>query len=302
MFVERAIVSRRAGILILLALVFLAAPLGAVAPAQEAQTPPSVQDFVKLRDDPAVRSWLAQARSAQEATSSSKHIADSIQMASRLSGIREHLAKVVVAIPQFPSELRRASGLLLQELRNLGLSTVMALIGGFAALGYGSERLFWRVTKRSRLWIRHHPMTTVADRLRMITMRLGFGSLVVAIFGLGSVGAFLLFEWRPLLRQVAIAYLAAAVLFRLTLVLGRVVLVPNGTVDLDDLARFRVVPMPAEHARFWQRRLGLFIGYWAFGRATAAVSQGDRARPELRGRLRHGSVVPCLAQAQRLVG
>jgi moderate conductance mechanosensitive channel len=145
-------------------------------------------------------------------------------------------------------------------------------------------------------------MTTVADRLRMITMRLGFGSLVVAIFGLGSVGAFLLFDWRPLLRQVAIAYLAAAVLFRLTLVLGRVVLVPNGTVDLDDLARFRVVPMPAEHARFWQRRLGLFIGYWAFGRATAAVSQGDRARPELRGRLRHGSVVPCLAQAQRLVG
>jgi moderate conductance mechanosensitive channel len=135
MVVERAIVSRRAGILILLALVFLAAPLGAVAPAQEAQTPPSVQDFVKLRDDPAVRSWLAQARSAQEATSSSKYIADSIQTASRLSGIREHLAKVVVAIPQFPSELRRASGLLLQELRNLGLSTVMALIGGFAALG-----------------------------------------------------------------------------------------------------------------------------------------------------------------------
>jgi len=273
MVVERVIMLNSAkpgrwAMLILLALVFLAAPLGAVAPAQEAQTPPCVREFVKLLDDPAVRSWLEQTRSAQEDTSTPKHIADRIQMASRLSGIHEHLTKVVAAIPHFPSELRRASNRLLQELRNRGLSTVVALIGGFAALGYGSECLFWRATRRSRLWIRHHPMATVADRLRMIAMRLGFGSLVVAIFGLGSVGAFLLFEWPPLLRQVVIAYLAAAVLFRLTLVLGRVVLVANGTGELDDLARFRVVPMPAEHARFWQRRLGLFIGYWAFGRAT----------------------------------
>lgn len=286
MVVERATVlgptkPGRWAILILLALVLLATPLGAVALAQEARTLPSVQEFVKLLADPAVRSWLEQARSAQGATSSSEHIVDSIQIASRLSRIREHLAKVVAAIPEFPSELRRASGLLLQELRNRGLSAVVALIGGFAALGYGSEYLFWRVTKRSRLWIRHHPMSTVADRLRMIAMRLGFGLLIVAIFGLGSVGAFLLFEWPPLLRQVVIAYLAAAVLFRLTLVLGRVVLVPNGTVALDALARFQVVPMPAEHARFWQRRLGLFIGYWAFGRATLDLLVAFGFSPDL---------------------
>ena len=43
---------------------------------------------------------------------------------------------------------------------------------------------------------------------------------------------------------------------------------PDGAGELGNSERFRVVPMPAEHARFWQRRLGLFIGYWAFGRVS----------------------------------
>ncbi|GEO17583.1 hypothetical protein [Microvirga aerophila] len=248
----------------------LLAVLGSLSSASAQDTPPpaQVQELVKLLDDPAVRSWLEQARNGQGAPAASGRVADSAKMASRLSGVREHLRVVATALPRFPAEMRQASGLLLQELKDRGLFAIVALIGVFVALGYGSERLFWRTTKHTRTWIGRHPMATVADRLRMIAMCLGFGLTLVAIFGLGSIGALLLFDWPPLLRQVVIAYLVAVVLFRLSLVLGRVVLVPDGTAELGDPERFRVVPMPAENARFWHRRLALFAGYWAFGHAT----------------------------------
>lgn len=197
------------------------------APAQDTSPPPQVQDFVSLLDDPAVRSWLAQARTAPQGSPPVGGMTDSAQMASRLAGVREHSASVAAAPPRFPAELGLAPGLLLQELRDRGLFAILALIGVFVALGYGSERLFWRATRRARIRMGHHPMARVADRPRMIAMRLGFGVSLVAVFRLGSVGAFLLFNWPPLLRQVVIAYLVAVVLFRLDLVLGRVVLVPG---------------------------------------------------------------------------
>ncbi|MCB8821251.1 mechanosensitive ion channel family protein [Microvirga rosea] len=254
----------------LLALVigFYPAPGSAQPVPAQGSPPPQVQEFVKLLDDPAIRSWLEQVRTTPQGPTPSGRMADSAEMASRLSEVRAHLAAVAAALPRFPGELRRASGLLLQELNDRGLFAVVALIGVFVALGYGSERLFWRATMRTRIWIGHHPMATVADRLRMIGMRLGFGLALVAIFGIGSIGAFLLFDWPPLLRQVVIAYLVAVVLFRLALALGRILVVPDGTGQLGDPERFRIVPMPTEHALFWHRRLGLFIGYWAFGRAT----------------------------------
>jgi small-conductance mechanosensitive channel len=256
-----------AWLMILLTVVAHPAFAQATAPTSP---PPPVQEFVRLLDDPAVRAWLDQARS-QQGASAPQAATNSAAMATRLTGVRQHLIAVTEALPLFPQEVRRASSLLLQELNERGFLAVLVLIAAFIALGYGSEWVFWRATARTRTWIGHHPMETVADRLRMIGMRLGFGLTLVAIFGLGSIGAFLLFDWPPLLRQVVVAYLLAVVIFRLALVLVRVILVPDGTVELGDPERFRVIPMPADHARFWQRRLALVVGYWAFGHATVEL-------------------------------
>ena len=97
------------------------------------------------------------------------------------------------------------------------------------------------------------------ERMRAIGLRLAFGLSEVVIFGLGSIGAFLAFDWPPLLRQVVLAYLVAAVVLRLVLVLGRFLLAPDGGGP-QDADRFRVVPLSAGAARFWFRRLALFVG------------------------------------------
>jgi small-conductance mechanosensitive channel len=106
--------------------------------------------------------------------------------------------------------------------------------------------------------------------MRAMGLRLAFGLSEVAIFGLGSIGAFLAFNWPPLLRQVVLVYLGAAVVLRLALVVGRFLLAPDGG-GTQDTERFRVIPVSAHAARFWYRRLALFVGWFAFGWATLDV-------------------------------
>lgn len=111
------------------------------------------------------------------------------------------------------------------------------------------------------------PTKSVSERVRTVLMRFAYGLAHVVIFCLGSVGAFLAFDWPPLLKQVVIAYLLAAVVLRLVLVIGRLVLAPKLKTS-QDVARFRLIPMPNEAARFWYRRLAFFFGWFAFGWVT----------------------------------
>ena len=147
---------------------------------------------------------------------------------------------------------------------------VLILVLGFIALGAGTEWVFRKVTAQPQQRILALPMETAPERARAIGLRLAFGLSEVAIFGLGSIGAFLAFDWPPLLRQVVLAYLVAALVLRLTLVLGRFLLAPD-VGGPQDAERFRVIPLPADAARFWFRRLALFVGWFAFGRATVDV-------------------------------
>ena len=192
-------------------------------------------------------------------------------MAARTASLRDHLASLAAAAPRLPGEFRSAADRLLAELQGRSLVGVLILVLGFVALGAGTEWIFRRVTAHPQQRIAAMPMETVSERMRAIGLRLAFGLSEVVIFGLGSIGAFLAFDWPPLLRQVVLAYLVAAVVLRLVLVLGRFLLAPDGGGP-QDADRFRVVPLSAGAARFWFRRLALFVGWFAFGRATLDLS------------------------------
>jgi hypothetical protein len=60
-------------------------------------------------------------------------------------------------------------------------------------------------------------------------VRSTYGLLMLLVFAIGSIGAFLLLDWPPLLKQI---------------VLGRFLLAPGAE-------RFRLVPMVTATARFW---------------------------------------------------
>jgi hypothetical protein len=124
-------------------------------------------------------------------------------------------------------------------------------------------------------------MATVSQRLRAIGLRQAFGLMLVAVFGLGSLGAFLPVEWPPLLKDVVVGYLLAVPAVRFALVLVRVALAPGGTTSGEpDL--YRVVPMTTGQARYRHHRLALFIGYLAFGWISVGLMAPLGFSPEAR--------------------
>jgi hypothetical protein len=272
--------ARLLGSLALLFFVWAGAPsANAQAPSTQNPPPPQVQQLLNLMQDPAVRGWIDQqqksspviAEQSPAATrTTASEMTGSEMMAARTASMRDHLAALAAAAPRLPGEFRNAADRLLAELRGRSLVGVLILVLGFIALGAGTEWLFRRVTAHPQQRIVALPIDTASARMRTIGLRLAFGVSEVAIFGLGSVGAFLAFDWPPLLRQVVLAYLVAAVVLRLALVLGRFLLAPD-IGGPQEAERFCVIPLSADAARFWFRRLALFVGWFAFGWATLDV-------------------------------
>jgi len=263
--------ARLLGSFVLLFFVLVGFPsANAQAPATPSPPPPQVQQLLNLLQDPAVRGWIDQQQPAATPTLAGPPPTASEMMAARTANMREHLASLAAAAPRLPGEFRSAADRLLAELRGHRPVAVLILVLGFVVLGAGTEWLFKRGTARPQQRIVALPMETVSERMRAMGLRLAFGLSEVAIFGLGSIGAFLAFNWPPLLRQVVLVYLGAAVVLRLALVVGRFLLAPDGG-GTQDTERFRVIPVSAHAARFWYRRLALFVGWFAFGWATLDV-------------------------------
>jgi len=255
------------GIAAALAFALCSGVVAAQEAAQPAEPPPQVRELLELLADPAVRAWIEEQQAAQTAVapappgpamSPSGHFAD------RLAAIRQHLHGLAAALPTIPAEFKRAGIILSLEFQEQGLVTVLLLILAFIGLGFGAEWLYYWVAAGIEKWIVALPLDTVSQRLRAVAIRLAYGIGMVAAFAVGSIGAFLVFAWPPLLREIVLGYLLAFLALRITLVLGRFLLAPGGE-------RFRIVPMSTPAARFWLRRIALFIGWLAFGWVTVSV-------------------------------
>jgi len=250
------------------------APVHAQTASTPATPPPQVQELLQLLDDPATRTWIAQQRQAAASTGEGapqpSHAMNSEMLAMRVETLRAHLAALAAAIPRLPDEARRAAGLLSQELQSRSLLDVAVLVIGFLGLGAGAEWIFRRAMASARGRAISRPVAAASQRIQMTGMRLAFGLAHVAIFALGSIGAFLIFEWPPLLRRIVLAYLLAALLLRFALLAGRILLSPH-PVGGHDPEAIRIMPMSDERARFWYRRMMLFVGWFAIGWATVEL-------------------------------
>ena len=185
-------------------------------------------------------------------------------VAARLDAIHAHLASLIAALPQLPSDFAHAGAMLQSELRWLGLASGLLLLGAFAVLGLVPELLFRRRTSEARRRTGTLRLEQIGDRLRAIVTRLAFDTGSLALFALGGVIVLLGFDWPPIIEDIALDYLMATLALRAARVLGRLLLAP----DNDDL---RIVPMNAAAAKFWFRRLTFLVGWFALGWATVAM-------------------------------
>ena len=187
--------------------------------------------------------------------------------AHRLEVLRGNLALLGTAFPLLPGELERAWIILSLEFQEHGLWSVLLLIAIFVGVGFGFVWGYWQLTAGFRKWLIGREILTVGDRLRAMMARLAFGTGWAMSFAIGSIGAFLCFNWPLLLREIVLGYLVAFLCGWLARIGGGFLLAPGG----GRAARFRIVPMSDVTAKFWHRRLMIVVGVIAFSWVTLGL-------------------------------
>jgi len=289
-------IGRPLSLLRWLALVFLVMiSTGALAqtapPAASEAPPPQVKALLQLLSDPAVQHWLDQQRAgearppaapAEAGEAGAAESTPSSVVDSRLTALKAHFAGLAAAVPELPAQFARARDILLAEFHARREFRPVVLILVFIAIGFAVEWLFWRATARARRRIGEQRLDTVGRRLVGVIMRFAFGVGLLVAFAIGSIGAFLVFDWPPLLHEILLGYLLAFLGLRIALVFGRFLLAPAGGRGFDNVERFRIIPMSNEAALFWYRRIGRLVAWFAFGYVTVGLLNALGFLPDAR--------------------
>ena len=231
-----------------------------------AETPPpaKVEQLLDILSDPEVRTWLeAQSKSLPAVAPQPEAARDGAMMSSGLAMIRSHAEGLIRAFPALPAQFERARNILLAEFQDEGLFVILALIAGFIAGGIGMDQLLRSRTRAYRDWMKSIPTTNPLGRLKTLGARTLYATMMVAAFMLGSVGVFLLFNWPPLTREIVLAFLTAAIVTRIVLMLGRVVLMPP-FLSMPNPENYRMVAMSDARATHWYRWIGFVVGWFMF--------------------------------------
>jgi small-conductance mechanosensitive channel len=252
-----------------MALGFFAAPM--MAQTAPATPPQKVQDLLKLMGDPEVQKWVDAQKAIPPASAPAGAADDGMLFATALARIHRHFTELAAAIPRLPDEFAAAGAAIGTALEGYGLLGFALILAIFVAAGFAAQWLFWRWTASLRAWIAASELATVRDRLTAMAARLVYGAGSVAMFALGSIGAFLVFAWPPLLRPILLGYLLAVLGFRLARVVLEFLFSPPELTGFGAATRFRVLPVSDPNASFWVKRLSYVVGWFAFGWVTVLL-------------------------------
>jgi moderate conductance mechanosensitive channel len=262
----RAVVVWLAALLIGGAIVPAAYAAGATAAksakaSTETATPAEIDALLSLLGDAKVQAWLKQqhaTEAADPAPAKPKDDSPAEMMSSRVDAVRAHFAEMIEVLPGIPAEFAHAADVFQERLGGRRPGRILTLLAAFVGLGFGFQALFSRATRRMRENLERHPVDTVGDRVRLVAERAAFAFGLVVAYAVGSIGAFLVFHWPGLLRQIVLGFLIVFLAIRITAVLGRFLLAPYNE-------QFRVIPMDTAAARYWYLRLRIIVGWLVLG-------------------------------------
>ncbi|MDX8438515.1 mechanosensitive ion channel family protein [Mesorhizobium australafricanum] len=280
-------------VLIVRSLVFgiallLAGPAQAQAPATV--PPERVKQLFELLDDPSVKAWVSEQRNrdagstgapaepgASPAHASSDSVAAPGQMntmaSSTLDRIRHHIERIVQTLPLLPGQFAQVRAKTMEDMSSKGSAGVFLLIAMFIAAGLALTWATYKFTRPFRLWIIAQPKDTPIGRAKKIGGRLLYSSLLIVSFALGSAGAFMLFDWPMLIREIVLTFLMAAVVTWGVRMYVIATLVPS-FMKVENAVEVRALPVTNEAADHWSYWLPRIFGVFAFFGAAFILLPG----------------------------
>jgi moderate conductance mechanosensitive channel len=253
----------RCGILVLL--LAMPAPLQAqtAAPATE-----KIDRLLELLSDPEIKTWLAdQNKKNSLATPPASN--DVPTLSDILRSIRGHIQSTLAAVPRLPAQFERMWIILNLEFQGR-LAGVLTLVLVFITGGFGLEWLARRSLKRYRDTMLSELRSTPHGRVKGLGLRLLFAAIMIGSFVVGSAGVFIIFDWPPLLREIVLGYLTAAIVTRGVMMVTRALLIPP-QLQLPEAEKFRVLPMTDERAGHWYVWLAINVGWFMFASITLSL-------------------------------
>ncbi|RWC33615.1 MAG: mechanosensitive ion channel family protein [Mesorhizobium sp.] len=264
--------------------------LAGQAQAQAPVPPERVRQLFELLDDPSVKTWVAEQRNqdagptgapaeagASPTDASTGAVAAPGQMntmaSSTLDRIRHHIERIVRTLPLLPGQFARVRAATMEDMSRRGPAGVLLLVAIFIAAGVALTWAMYRLTRPFRLWIIAQPKDTPIGRTKKIGGRTLYSSLLIVSFALGSAGAFMLFDWPMLIREIVLTFLMAAVVTAAVRMYLAALLVPS-FMQVENAVEVRALPITNETADHWFYWLPRIVGVFAFFAAAFLLLPG----------------------------
>ncbi|MEH7876858.1 mechanosensitive ion channel family protein [Rhizobium laguerreae] len=196
-------------------------------------------------------------------------------IATSLQDLRRRLLTLVDAVPTLPGQIQSAIRVFQTDDRIEPVGLVLAVIL-FVAGGFVAQRLAWWSGRGLLHFVLNAPADTVRQRIKLHAARLSMGLLALVGYLIGSLGAFILFPWPAVFRDIALILLSAALMVRLGVLVGRIVIAPGAR-----LPHMRLLTLVTSLAWFWYYWLLGIVAVLAAGWATIEVIGTIRASPIL---------------------
>lgn len=196
-------------------------------------------------------------------------------IATSLQDLRLRLLTLVNAVPTLPGQIQTAIRVFQTDdrIEPVGLILAVAL---FIAGGFVAQRLAWWSGRGLLHFVMTAPVDTVRQRIKLHAGRLSMGVLALTGYLVGSLGAFILFPWPAVFRDIALILLSAALMVRLAVLVGRIVIAPGAR-----LPHMRLLTLVTSLAWFWYYWLVGIVALLAVGWAAIEVMRTIDAPPIL---------------------
>ncbi|QND14158.1 mechanosensitive ion channel family protein [Rhizobium leguminosarum bv. trifolii] len=196
-------------------------------------------------------------------------------IATSLQDLRQRLLTLVDAVPTLPGQIQSAIQVFQTDDRIEPVGLILAVIL-FVAGGFVAQRLAWWSGRGLLHFVLNAPADTVRQRIRLHAARLSMGLLALVGYLIGSLGAFILFPWPAVFRDIALIMLSGALMVRLGVLVGRIVIAPGAR-----LPHMRLLTLVTSLAWFWYYWLLRIVAVLAAGWATIEVIATIGASPIL---------------------
>jgi small-conductance mechanosensitive channel len=227
----------------------------------EPPAPSDIQDLIRLLSDPSIVEWLKQNAAAAPATLPQ---ADNPAMMARdeimhfLDRTRKRAVELDHAGEALPSASMVLGDAWQHEMPGGETLRTVTYVIIFLFVGGGIEWLYWQYFHSLMVRLEYFHPATLWRRFAQGLARMAIGAGGIALFAIGSLGAFLAFDWPPFVREMIANFLVAVVTLRIAGALSRFILAPR-------VADLRLVPLDDRRARTAHRWIVLAAAVTIFG-------------------------------------